>query len=67
MENLEKEIKENLNLKNKKIDLREDINGKLNMDNVEISRVTSDINHLSEQIKSNALNISLLLATGPDR
>ena len=61
LENLEKEIKENLNLKNKKIDLREDINGKLNMDNVEISRVTSDINHLSEQIKSNALNISLLL------
>ena len=61
LENLEKEIKENLNLKNKKIDLREDINGKLNIDNVEISRVTSDINHLSEQIKSNALNISLLL------
>lgn len=61
LEKLEKEIKENLNLKNKKIDLREDINGKLNMDNVEISRVTSDINHLSEQIKSNALNISLLL------
>ena len=61
MEKLEKEIKENLNLKNKKIDLREDINGKLNIDNVEISRVTSDINHLSEQIKSNALNISLLL------
>ena len=61
LENLEKEIKENLNLKNKKIDLREDINSKLNIDNVEISRVTSDINHLSEQIKSNALNISLLL------
>lgn len=61
LEKLEKEIKENLNLKNKKIDLREDINSKLNIDNVEISRVTSDINHLSEQIKSNALNISLLL------
>ena len=40
LENLEKEIKENLNLKNKKIDLREDINGKLSIDNVEISRVT---------------------------
>lgn len=61
LENLEKKIKENLNLKNKKIDLREDINSKLSIDNVEISRVTSDINHLSEQIKSNALNISLLL------
>lgn len=61
LEKLEKEIKENLNLKNKKIDLREDINSKLNIDNVEISRVTSDINHLSEQIKSNTLNISLLL------
>lgn len=61
LENLEKKIKENLNLKNKKIDLREDINSKLSIDNVEISKVTSDINHLSEQIKSNALNISLLL------
>ena len=61
LEKLEKEIKENLNLKNKKIDLREDINGKLNIDNIEISKLTININYLSEHIKSNALNISLLL------
>ena len=61
LEKLEKEIKENLNLKNKKIDLREDINSKLNIDNIEISKLTININYLSEQIKSNALNISLLL------
>ena len=61
LEKLEKEIKENLNLKNKKIDLREDINSRLNEDNIEISKLTININYLSEQIKSNALNISLLL------
>ena len=61
LEKLEKEIKENLNLKNKKIDLREDINSKLNEDNIEISKLTINISYLSEQIKSNALNISLLL------
>lgn len=61
LENLEKTIKENLDLKNKKLDLKEDISSKLNMDNIEISKLTSDINHLSQELESNAINISLLL------